>query len=153
MVSDCSLKTSPYSKLFLVLYSERRECYYESDIGNSYNGRANVTASGTPCLPWAESTDIFYIHPQMAKKFESNYCRAYKFGYDSYKSGEGEPLCLVKYPSVQKSCGVPKCGEFFKVLFVKPQYLVKKVCNRSITLLERNIVLGLNKCFKILQPI
>lgn len=113
MVSDCSLKTSPYSKLFLVLYSERRECYYESDIGNSYNGRANVTASGKPCLPWAESTDIFYIHPQMAKKFESNYCRAYKFGYDSYKSGEGEPLCLVKYPSVQKSCGVPKCGEFF----------------------------------------
>ncbi|XP_065938424.1 uncharacterized protein [Magallana gigas] len=82
---------------------ERRECYYKSDIGNSYEGRANVTASGTPCLPWAKPRDFLYEE----KKFESNYCRA----YENYSHKSGEPLCLVKYPSVQKRCGVPKCAE------------------------------------------
>lgn len=127
-----------YSKLFFLQYPERRECYYESDFGKSYNGRANVTASGTPCLPWAESTNFLYKYRDGSKDtFESNYCRAYE--NNSYKSGE--PLCLVKYPSVQKRCGVQKCGEvFFLRTFVKPKYFVKKVCHFSISLLEQNIV-------------
>lgn len=87
---------------------ERRECYYESDIGNSYNGRANVTATGRGCLPWAGSTNSYYKNDRKAyHEFESNYCRAYE--YYSYKSRE--PLCLVEYPSVRESCGVPKCVE------------------------------------------
>lgn len=99
------------SEIFLFnLYSERRECYYESDIGNSYNGRANVTASGRGCLPWAGSTEPFYKNTRKAyHEFESNYCRAYE--YYSYKSRE--PLCLVEYPSVKERCGVLKCGEYF----------------------------------------
>lgn len=98
------------------LYSERRECYYESDIGNSYSGRANVTATGRGCLQWTGSSDSFYKNDRKAyHEFESNYCRAYEIG--SYKTNE--PVCLVQHPSTLRSCGIPKCGEVFLFVSVK----------------------------------
>ncbi|XP_062589229.1 uncharacterized protein LOC134250886 [Saccostrea cucullata] len=85
-----------------------RECYYDTDYGNSYNGRANTSASGKTCLIWTESSETFYHNSRRAyHEFDENYCRAYE--YYSYKSGE--PLCLVEYPSVREKCNVPKCEE------------------------------------------
>ena len=91
--------------------SEGRDCYYESDLGNSYNGRANTTATGRACLSWAGSSNAFYKNDRKAfHEFDANYCRAYE--YWDYKSRE--PLCIVEYPDVLRSCGVPKCGECWK---------------------------------------
>ncbi|XP_078341994.1 uncharacterized protein LOC111105682 isoform X2 [Crassostrea virginica] len=85
-----------------------RDCYYESDLGNSYNGRANTTATGRVCLSWAGSPNAFYKNDRKAfHEFDVNYCRAYE--YWDYKSRE--PLCIVEYPDVLRSCGVPKCDE------------------------------------------
>lgn len=88
--------------------TERRECYYNTDHGNSYNGRANVSASGKTCLVWAESDETFFHNKWRAyHEFDDNYCRAYQ--YYSYKSGE--PLCLIEFPNVKEKCDVPMCGE------------------------------------------
>ncbi|XP_048738543.2 uncharacterized protein LOC125653234 isoform X2 [Ostrea edulis] len=87
---------------------ERRECYYDTDYGNSYNGRANVSVSGKTCLVWSDSEkSIYHNDKRTYHEFDDNYCRAYQ--RYTYKSGE--PMCIVKLPNTIEKCNVPKCEE------------------------------------------
>ncbi|XP_061178746.1 uncharacterized protein LOC133187405 [Saccostrea echinata] len=87
---------------------EHRECYYDTDHGNSYNGRTSVSASGKTCLIWTDSDfDFFHNDKRAYHEFDKNYCRAYE--YYSYKSRK--PLCLVAFPNVKEECDIPMCAE------------------------------------------
>ncbi|XP_062589196.1 uncharacterized protein LOC134250867 [Saccostrea cucullata] len=87
---------------------DHRECYYDTDHGNSYNGRKSVSASGKACLIWTDSDfDFFHNDKRTYHEFDENYCRAYE--YFTYKSRK--PLCLVEFPNVKEECNVPICAE------------------------------------------
>ncbi|XP_062589227.1 uncharacterized protein LOC134250885 isoform X2 [Saccostrea cucullata] len=86
----------------------RRECYFDMDFGNSYNGRANVSKKGKACLPWTKSSfELFKNSRKAYHEFDENYCRAYQ--YYTYKSGK--PFCIVKLPNWRQYCIIRKCDK------------------------------------------
>ncbi|XP_061178754.1 uncharacterized protein LOC133187411 [Saccostrea echinata] len=86
----------------------RRECYFDTDFGNSYNGRTNVSKRGKACLSWKKSSfEIYKNSRRVFHEFDENYCRAYQ--YNTYTAGK--PLCIVKLPNWKQFCIIRKCDE------------------------------------------
>ncbi|XP_069101259.1 uncharacterized protein [Argopecten irradians] len=84
----------------------RRECYYRDDLGASYNGRHNVSASGKSCMNWSAIPGNPYGDTrQWVYAREENYC-----GTVDYRPVEKKPMCFVDNVT-KEECDVPICAE------------------------------------------
>ncbi|XP_033745630.1 uncharacterized protein LOC117331144 [Pecten maximus] len=95
----------------------RRECYFESDKGASYNGRQNVTAQGQACLHWVTLPEGFFNNSaQWHYELEENFCKNMDLELYSLK-----PMCLVDMEWTRQYCDVPKCEEIPGLDFIVPR--------------------------------
>ncbi|XP_033745945.1 uncharacterized protein LOC117331366 [Pecten maximus] len=82
----------------------RRECYYPDDLGASYNGRHNTSASGKSCIQWSDITDNPYANSKhWYYEREENYC-----GTVDYRPEEKQPMCYID-KDTREACNVPIC--------------------------------------------
>lgn len=73
------------------------DCYVGD--GSDYQGSANSTVSGKPCLVWSTFYDFLP---------SNNYCKNYFAAY-----GVTEPVCYIQPGShYVEACGVRKCGKY-----------------------------------------
>ena len=84
---------------------EETDQYGETFLGNSYNGTMSVTASGRPCLVWAETTSA-HFYGLYRWVGEHNYCR----NPDTDPKG---PWCFPDDPddTTKEYCSIPLCSE------------------------------------------
>uniref|UniRef100_A0A5S6QY80 Neurotrypsin n=1 Tax=Trichuris muris TaxID=70415 RepID=A0A5S6QY80_TRIMR len=70
--------------------------------GSTYTGRANVTETGLPCLPWNGNPIKSSLPYRQQQMLEHNYCRN--------PNGYLEPWCMVE-PNRRERCDIPECAK------------------------------------------
>ena len=89
-----------------LVFTERRECYFESDKGNSYNGYVNISETGKPCRIWTNVSSYYVNSNRWHGEFDENYCR----GWGDYGRVEIKPACIVDKDGTEEKCNISLCG-------------------------------------------
>lgn len=86
--------------LFLLVYSERNDCYIVGEEKNIYTGNKSTTITGRTCQSW--SSTVPHSHNYLNNpEAEGNYCRILT---------DSKPWCFTVDKSVRwEYCGIPEC--------------------------------------------
>ncbi|XP_078053270.1 uncharacterized protein LOC144478771 isoform X2 [Augochlora pura] len=104
---DCATSTKGHSYICKRPYDDIG-CVYGK--GGLYDGNANVTANGKPCLPWADekvahSLSILALNREVKDKLKThNYCR------NPQPLRESSPWCFTGPKGQREQCDIPPCG-------------------------------------------
>ncbi|XP_076379231.1 uncharacterized protein LOC143259719 isoform X2 [Megalopta genalis] len=104
---DCATSTKGHSYICKRPYDDIG-CVYGK--GGLYEGNANVTANGKPCLPWADekvahSLSILALNREVKDKLKThNYCR------NLQPLKESSPWCFTGPRGQREQCDIPPCG-------------------------------------------
>ncbi|XP_020289719.1 uncharacterized protein LOC109857630 isoform X2 [Pseudomyrmex gracilis] len=103
---DCEAETKEHSLVCKRPYDDIG-CIYGK--GNQYVGKANVTASGKECLPWADERIAHQLRVNIVNKEVRDKLKTHNYCRNPNPDKESRTWCFTS-PGKREYCDIPACG-------------------------------------------